>query len=129
MAKNTPTVLLLEDEPLIFMDIEAALKAEGFEVATVMSCLDANAWLDHCKPDLVVVDIELRDGTCTDVVIRLLKWHIPFVVHTGDHPSFYGGTPFAHGTWVGKPAATEELVQALKDAFFARKGEQLDSYA
>jgi DNA-binding response OmpR family regulator len=108
--------LLLEDEPLIAMDLEMMLRAEGFDVTTVMSCVEANAWLDRHCPDVVIVDIELRDGACTEVVARLVDANIPFVVHTGAHPSFRVALPFARGAWVGKPAAPGDLIEALRAA-------------
>ena len=121
MAINASNALLLEDEPLICMDLETILRTEGFDVTTRMSCVEANAWLDRHRPDIVIVDIELRDGPCTEVMARLIDANIPFVVHTGDHPSFHVGTPFARGVWVGKPAAPDELIQALKAALDGQK--------
>ena len=115
MATKSSIALLLEDEPLIAMDLEMTLAAAGFEVSTVMSCAEANSWLEQRTPDVVVVDIELRDGSCTDVVARLVEANIPFVVHTGEHPALHAGTPFSRGAWVGKPAAPEALVQAVRD--------------
>lgn len=114
MAINASNALLLEDEALICMELEPILRAEGFEVTTAMSCLEANAWLDHHRPDVVIVDIELRDGPCTAVIDRLIDANIPFVVHTGDSKSFHLGTPFVRGAWVGKPAAPDELIMAMK---------------
>lgn len=108
--------LLLEDEPLISMDLEVTLGAEGFDVFTVMSCVEASSWLDKRVPDVVIVDIELRDGSCTEVVARLVETNIPFVVHTGEHPALHAGTSFAKGAWVGKPAAPDELIQAVRAA-------------
>lgn len=116
MASTTLGVLLLEDETLISMDLEAALRLEGFDVTTAASCTEAHAWLDRNIPDIVIVDIELRDGNCTEVVARLVEAKVPFVVHSGDYSSSYVGTPFARGAWVGKPAAPEELIRAMRAA-------------
>lgn len=115
MPTNAAVCLLLEDEPLISMDLEMTLGAAGFDVTSVMSCEEANDWLEICRPDVVVVDIELRDGRSDKVVERLLEGHIPFIVHSGDHPSMHVGTPFAHGRWVNKPAAPDELVAAARE--------------
>lgn len=123
MAPNTSVALLLEDEPLISMDLEMTLEAAGFQVSTVMSCTDANSWLDTRTPDLVVVDIQLSDGRSTDIAARLVAAKIPFIVHSGDQHSLFTGTPFAHGTWLGKPAAPDDLVEAAMAAI-AAKGER-----
>lgn len=107
-----PVVMLLEDEPIISMDIESTLSDAGFEVVNFMSCAEAHAWLKGRLPDFAIVDIELRDGPCSDVVARLTHADIPFVVHSGDNPSVHAGTPFEKGTWIGKPADSKCLIAA-----------------
>lgn len=114
MRTNAAVCLLLEDEPLISMDLEMTLGAAGFDVTSVMSCEEADDWLQICRPDVVVVDIELRDGCSDKVVERLIKGKIPFIVHSGDHPGMHANTVFAMGTWVNKPAAPDELVAAAR---------------
>jgi DNA-binding response OmpR family regulator len=114
MSTNAAVCLLLEDEPLIAMDLELTLGNAGVDVTTVMSCAQASDWLAKCRPDIVVVDIELRDGRSDKVVDGLVEHNIPFIVHSGDHPSMHIDTPFAHGRWVNKPAAPDELVEAVR---------------
>ena len=114
MITNAAVCLLLEDEPLIAMDLELMLGSAGFDVTTVMSCEEATDWLAICRPNVVVVDIVLRDGRSDKVVERLVEEGIPFIVHSGDHPSMHAGTAFAMGTWVNKPAAPDELVAAAQ---------------
>jgi DNA-binding response OmpR family regulator len=114
MTRNTITALLLEDEPLIAMSIEDELENAGFVVSTVMSARDAELWLDANRPDVVIVDIMLRDGTSAGVVTRLIALQIPFLVHSGDHPSTHKGTPFTHGVWINKPATTQDILAAAQ---------------
>lgn len=114
MSTNAAVCLLLEDEPLIAMDLELTLRNAGFDVTTVMSCEEARDWLAIARPDIVIVDIELRDGRSDKVVEGLLEDNIAFIVHSGDHPSMHVDTPFAHGRWVNKPAAPDELLEAAR---------------
>jgi DNA-binding response OmpR family regulator len=107
--------LLLEDEPLIAMDLELTLESAGFEVHTMVSCKEAHAWLDAWTPDVVIVDIELQDGSSESVVRRLTDNKVPFIVHSGDLPSLHSDTPFAAGRWVNKPSLTGELVDAARE--------------
>jgi DNA-binding response OmpR family regulator len=109
-------VLLLEDEPLISMDLETTLVDADIEVHCAMSCEQAHAWLETHTPDVVIVDIVLRDGRCTEVVSRLLQAGIPFIVHSGSHRSDHLGTPFDLGAWLPKPSAPNALVQAVSAA-------------
>lgn len=114
MSGNAAVALLLEDEPLIALDIETILEGAGFDVTTVMSREEANDWLAICRPDIVVVDIILRDGPCHELVEHLIERNIPFIVHSGDHPSMHVDTPFAHGRWVNKPAEDGILIDAAR---------------
>lgn len=108
-----PVALLLEDEPLIAMDVEMTLVDAGFEVHCAISCKNADDWLDRHRPDIVIVDIVLRDGHCTEVVSRLVQAGIPFIVHSGDYPSAHTGTAFELGAWVAKPSVATALLQAV----------------
>ena len=114
MDATMPTLLLLEDEPLIAIDVEFNLGAAGFHVTTVSSCKEAFSWLDSNRPDIVIVDILLRDGPCHVVVERLVDQQIPFLVSSGDNPRVHADTPFAHGRWIGKPADAKEMTQAAR---------------
>lgn len=118
MAEMLPVALVLEDEPLISMDVEHTLRSAGFAVVTVMSRTDAKDWLERNKPDVAIVDILLRDGECSDTVIRLVGSSIPFVVYSGEQQARYAGTAFARGTWLGKPAEPLELARAVRAAAY-----------
>ncbi|MET3901364.1 DNA-binding response OmpR family regulator [Devosia sp. UYZn731] len=108
--------LLLEDEPLIAMDVEMTLERAGFDVINLMSREEATTWLDLHFPDVVIVDVDLRDGRCTDVVSRLFRANIPFVVHSGQEQHKFADSPFASGTWVGKPSIADDLANVVKNA-------------
>ncbi|WP_246733798.1 response regulator [Rhizobium laguerreae] len=62
VAKTT-SILLMEDEIIIAMDVEDTLHRAGFhQIETVSSCRAAEEWLTANDPDLVVMDVELKDG-------------------------------------------------------------------
>jgi DNA-binding response OmpR family regulator len=109
-------VLLLEDEPLIAMDIETSLGSAGFAVVTVVSCGQAIAWLDSHLPDVAIADIILRDGRCTEVAARLVEAKIPFIVHSGDRAVLEVGSPFLEAVWIEKPAPLDALLLAVQSA-------------
>lgn len=114
MGNNQTIALLLEDEPLISMDVEQILESAGFGVSKVMSCDEADAWLDQRTPNVVIVDIVLKDGPSNRIAQRLVNGNIPFIVHSGDVPSMHQGTPFAAGGWVSKPSSPGELVETIR---------------
>lgn len=108
------TVLVLEDEPLIAIDIETTLRDAGCDVSIVGSRIDALEWLEVCRPDVVIVDILLTDGPSNEVAEQLILDDIPFVVHSGDIADSFVGTAFGHGRWLSKPCMPEELISAVR---------------
>ena len=108
-------VLLLEDEPLIAIDVEDIFRRAGFTVGSIISsCKDASVWLEANNPDAVVLDIDLRDGACVDIAKTLVARNIPFVVHSGKSLSMNDFDPvFQSGAWIEKPGDQEQLVAAV----------------
>jgi DNA-binding response OmpR family regulator len=111
------TVLLLEDEPFIALDIEEVLTKAGFEVVqTISSCCDAEAWLEEHTPDLAVIDPQLRDGFCSNVAQILVERKIPFVVHSGEPVDSEVGALFLSGEWLSKPCQPSALLSAIRNS-------------
>src|SRR5262249_36130809 len=57
-----PRILIVEDEAIVALDIEERLRRLGYDVVGIVdSCADALASAAELRPDLVLMDIELRD--------------------------------------------------------------------
>lgn len=81
-------VLLVEDEALIAMDIEAALEALGCVVVGPTGRLDiALKQASDEALDAAILDVTIRGGQTFTVAERLLARGIPFVMASG------------HGDW------------------------------
>lgn len=81
------TILLLEDEPLILMDLECAAQDLDCEVISMTNCAAALAVLrtDGDQINVAVLDVSLGRGeTCTPVAEELSRRNIPFILHTGN---------------------------------------------
>jgi DNA-binding response OmpR family regulator len=106
--------LIVEDQALIGMSIEAYLEDMGFEVGgPISSCAEACAWLDANTPRFALIDFKLKDGVATPLARKLREQGVPFVVYSGlprlrDLPPEFDGAP-----WIEKPIARENLVRAL----------------
>ena len=104
--------LIVEDELLIGMDLEEAVRSVGFEPLWAASLASAMSSLQHRRPDIAIVDITLRDGSCVDLVRELKREAVPFVVHSAsaaaDGPPDLAGVP-----WLTKPAAWPAILDAL----------------
>ena len=78
------SILIVEDEPLIALDIHAAFSAAG---ASIVAALDSREALRlTALPDLsaAVVDIGLGAEDCCRVCKRLSDNGVPFVFYTGE---------------------------------------------
>jgi PAS domain S-box-containing protein len=79
------TVLVVEDDGIIALDIQETLTRLGYRVpVTVDCCEDALAAVDGVKPDIVLMDIQLHgalDGIATASQIRI-RADIPVVYLT-----------------------------------------------
>jgi len=106
-------ILLLEDEPLIAIDVEDLLHRAGLaDVATFSSCNDADEWLKANTPTLAIVDPQLRDGFCTDVARTLSVRSVPFIIYSGSSSAdLHAG--FKTGILLPKPAEPEKLHAAI----------------
>jgi DNA-binding response OmpR family regulator len=109
-------VLLLEDEALIAVALQADLEDAGYAVAgPFVTCENALGWLANNKPDLAILDTVLKDGPCKDVALKLNQQCVPFIVYSG-HAEDQNIIPASEDvTWVEKPATAEALLRALAD--------------
>ena len=116
MASNAfHTVLLVENEPLIAMDLEGMLLSAGAaNIHHAISSRDALDWLDGSKADLVILDLFVSDGSSIPVAERLRVQGTPFVVYSGHaHDSAPSAAAFGNAVWLRKPCTQSELVAAV----------------
>ncbi|KRB49226.1 hypothetical protein ASE04_18820 [Rhizobium sp. Root708] len=111
---NLGTVLVLEDEPFIALDMEDMLK--GYGACSVISFdtrAEALIWLASNRPRIAVVDPRLNDGVCTDVVEALAEASVPFIVYSGAEVDETVRYAFEKGAWLAKPTMPEMLEEML----------------
>jgi DNA-binding response OmpR family regulator len=115
-GRATASIVILEDEALIALDIAGQLQNAGFAIAeTLSTCAAALEWLSVHTPDLAILDIQLRDGDCEEVAKTLYERKVPFVVHSGMLPDDDSHSSiFLQGKWVTKPSAPEDLTKAVR---------------
>lgn len=84
MPAPTAEVLVLEDEPMIGELISRALESAGFGVLGPFAAeQDALHLLEGVVPDLAVLDVGLRGGTCFKVADRLADASVPIIFMSG----------------------------------------------
>lgn len=82
---NSPTVLFVDDDAALRQLISRYLTGQGFEVTVCGSVAEALGRFYSLRPDVVVLDLELGDGTAMDL---LAPWHAaqpdtPILILTG----------------------------------------------
>jgi DNA-binding NtrC family response regulator len=109
--------MIVEDQALIGMALEAYLEDAGFSVAGPFpSCADALQWLEHNTPQVAVLDVldvSLRDGTSLPVAQALKGRNTPFAIYSGLPYTTSLPDELKDVPWLEKPAPREELTQAL----------------
>lgn len=112
------SVLILENEELIVLDVEHYLRQTGYEIAASYPCgSEALHWLKRNRADVAILDIGLRDGEATEVAHVLRQRDIPFVVYSGNRyePDFHDPV-FLTTQWITKPCSSDTVIAAVRYA-------------
>lgn len=108
------TILLLEDEPLILMDLEYAAEDCGCTVLSAASCEQALALVaSGTAIDVAILDVTLGDGsTCIPVARALEALCVPFILHSGDLDRHDERVRDLDARLIAKPAAADTVIAA-----------------
>jgi signal transduction histidine kinase len=79
------TILAVDDDEGLLLLMRSALEEEGYAVATAGSGAAALAWLKENNPDLMLLDLKLKDVGGPALLQRLRRESapVPFIVVTG----------------------------------------------
>lgn len=103
--------LILEDEPLIAMDLKFAFEDAGAAATTASSCADALEEIGFGGLVGAVLDVNLGHGeTCEEAARQLTEQQIPFVLHTGDLNRVGEFLRSLGAPILAKPRAAEEVI-------------------
>lgn len=108
--------LIIEDEPLVALDIATLLEADGFEIAGIAASIDeALTMISHVDVDVALLDGNLRGQAVDAVASALQERKISFVFVSGygreNLPTRFVGIPV-----VAKPFSDQQLIEATKSA-------------
>ena len=107
-------VLVLEDEPLIAMDLQWALEDAGIDAVTARSCPEAMDALKNKAVDGAILDVNLGKGqTCESAAMELHRLGLPFVLNTGDLDRSGELLRRINAPVVAKPTPSEMVVERL----------------
>ena len=107
-------ILVVEDNPIIAMDLEMTLRGAGGTVIGPFHALpDLAALCVH--PDAAVLDIELEEGTVFPIAERLRADGVPILFHTGFRNTSYVRFHYPRASIHMKPALPEDILSSLED--------------
>jgi DNA-binding response OmpR family regulator len=113
--RNPPicTILLLDDEPLILMDLEFAARDKGCRSLCATTAKQALALLaDEQRIDVAVLDVTLQNGeTCVPVAQELRRLRIPYVLHSGDLDRQDETVRTLNSELIAKPACSFRVIE------------------
>lgn len=113
-------ILLVEDDPLICLDLETSLEEFGAVVTAASNVAAAFAALAIAMPDFAVLDFELGAETSEPVAEVVRARNIPFLYLSGhsEHDERFGRWPGVRV--LAKPLSTARIARAIGDVLKAR---------
>jgi CheY-like chemotaxis protein len=99
MNKVMPTVLIVEDDPIIASDIKLHLTRNGYKIIAILSYgFEAVEVAREKKPDLVLLDIMLKgymNGIeAAEIISKKLKIPVIFLTALTDDETFLSARAF-----------------------------------
>ncbi len=116
---HAPRVLLLNDGTGPFDPSEVALSAAGYDVHSVSTAQEVLCSLQACLPDLVLVNLWLKDRDGRHLIERLRSWTTaPIIVMSvrQDESEKVSCLDTGADDYVTRPFATAELLARLRAA-------------
>ncbi|MBM2577682.1 response regulator [Jannaschia sp. Os4] len=108
-------VLVVEDEILVLMDLEAIFAGAGAAVTTAASLKDGLARVDEAF-DVALLDVRLGDGEVFPLARELDRRGVRVVFHSGHARVNDLLSDFPSARALPKPALENQLIRAVADA-------------
>ena len=106
------SILIVEDEPLIALDVHAALSTSGASLIAATRLAEARDLIRRAEVSAAVVDINLGGEDCSSVCQALSDHRIPFIFYTGNaNADVIKAWP--HAPVLTKPASPERILETV----------------
>lgn len=124
-AQLESRILIIEDEPLISMDISRLVASLGHAVTSIARTHDeALAAIARERPGLVIADVQLADGSSgIDAVNDILREYAPPVIFITGHPELLLTGERPEPTFLlSKPYDPDEVKAMISQVLFFQAG-------
>lgn len=121
---NRPSILIVEDETIIAMELESSLQQMGYSIASVVNTGEsAISAVENRRPDIVLMDIQLagkKNGIETAEIIQA-RFRLPVIFLTA-HPdkiiqdTVEKSSQQAYSSFLSKPYRENDLKTAIEMA-------------
>jgi len=115
---NNVNVLLVEDEPVLAEIVQESLQSRGFEVVHADTIARAKAFCYDNKPNIIVLDVMLPDGSGFDFArqIRNVDTDLPVIFLTSRSlpQDVVEGFESGGNDYLKKPFSLEELIIRIR---------------
>src|SRR4051812_1111987 len=113
-------LLLVEDDPVLGRGLHVSLELEGYHVNWARDLKSAYLAVDESKPQLIVLDLGLPDGSGLELLksLRTKGSAVPVVILTAqtDEDSVVVGLQAGANDYVRKPFGNRELHARIRTA-------------
>ena len=104
-------ILVVEDEPLVSLNLADLLTAEGAHVVCAKKACEAIQAIERFQVTAAVLDINLGNHECAAICQSLAERGIPFLFHTGYTVPLDG---WSNVPLVKKPATSQQMTEAVE---------------
>ncbi len=123
-AQISTDVLIIEDEPLIALDLQNLVEDLGHTVVdTARTHTEALSAIEQHRPGLILADIQLADGSSgLDAVNEILESiEVPVIFITAYPERFLTGAPPEPAFLIAKPFTVEQVRAVISQVLFFNK--------
>nr|WP_245758846.1 HWE histidine kinase domain-containing protein [Tropicimonas isoalkanivorans] len=114
MPSDETSVLIVEDDVLIAMDLAELVRSLGYSVSAVTSSVEEGLEvLKRSVPDIALLDMFLDDETSKDLLAPLKAANVPIVVMSGHMADASEQSAFSEFPQLEKPFSAERLAHTL----------------
>jgi two-component system KDP operon response regulator KdpE len=117
MAEPAPTAILIEDEQQIRRFVRTSLEAEGWQVYESGTMKQGLTEAGTRKPDLIIVDLGLPDGSGVELIRDLRTWsNVPVIVLSArtEESEKIAALDAGADDYLTKPFGTGELLARVR---------------
>ncbi len=120
MARKRPSVLVLDDDPIVLRSLTEFLRMEGYRVSPTPTLQQAMACVENDNFAVALADVRLREGNGFDLVQRIRGLNLPtaviMITAYGTIEDAVRAIKMGAFDYITKPISDEEVKLAIERA-------------